>query len=91
MRNIPLMRANPPTVPPPGERSEARVESEDVLAAATEQCRQGGVGPEQTVAAAAHFRERDDLERRAVRDAVVRLPDERSRQVVLERGHDPAV
>eukprot|EP00969_Alexandrium_andersonii_P233547 10311560-Alexandrium_andersonii.AAC.1 len=34
---------------------------------------------------------RDDAERRAVRDTVMRLPDERSRQVVLERGHEPPV
>eukprot|EP00969_Alexandrium_andersonii_P162297 7173265-Alexandrium_andersonii.AAC.1 len=37
------------------------------------------------------FRERDDAERRAVRDTFMRLPDEQSRQVVLERGHEPAV
>eukprot|EP00969_Alexandrium_andersonii_P153285 6778026-Alexandrium_andersonii.AAC.1 len=67
------------------------MESEDVLAAATEQCLRGGVGPAQTAPVAAHFRERDDLERRAVRDTVARLPGERSRQVVLERGHEPAV
>eukprot|EP00969_Alexandrium_andersonii_P333972 14758927-Alexandrium_andersonii.AAC.1 len=67
------------------------MESEDVLAAATEQCLHDGVDPAQTVPAAARFHERGDLERRAVRDAVVRPPDERGRQVVLERGHEPAV
>eukprot|EP00969_Alexandrium_andersonii_P320600 14165186-Alexandrium_andersonii.AAC.1 len=65
------------------------MESEDVLATAAEQCRQGGVDPDQSVAAGAHFRTQDDAERRAVRDAVMRLPDEQSRQVVLERGHGP--
>eukprot|EP00969_Alexandrium_andersonii_P061953 2731061-Alexandrium_andersonii.AAC.1 len=67
------------------------MQSDDVLAAATEHCIRDGVDPTQTVPAAEHFRERDDIERRAVRDTVMRLPDERSRQVVLERGHEPAV
>eukprot|EP00969_Alexandrium_andersonii_P303802 13429449-Alexandrium_andersonii.AAC.1 len=54
----PLDACYPPTVQVPDERRAARVESEDVLAAATEQRRQGGVDPEQTVAAGARFRER---------------------------------
>eukprot|EP00969_Alexandrium_andersonii_P154837 6845178-Alexandrium_andersonii.AAC.1 len=67
------------------------MESEDVLAAAAEQCRLGGVGPDQSMAAGAHFRAQDDAEHRASRDAVMRLPDAESRQVVLERGHEPPI
>eukprot|EP00969_Alexandrium_andersonii_P075827 3342793-Alexandrium_andersonii.AAC.1 len=70
----------PETAPPPGERAAARVQSYDVLAAATKHCVRGGMDPAQTVPAAEHFRARDDIERQAVRDTVMRLPDERSRQ-----------
>eukprot|EP00969_Alexandrium_andersonii_P050375 2211192-Alexandrium_andersonii.AAC.1 len=42
----PLDARYPPALQVPGERRAARVESEDVLAAATEQRRQGGVDPE---------------------------------------------
>eukprot|EP00969_Alexandrium_andersonii_P023887 1042744-Alexandrium_andersonii.AAC.1 len=56
------------------------VDSEDVLAAAAEQCRQGGVGPDQPMHAGAHFRAQDDVEHRALRDAVMRIPGAESRQ-----------
>eukprot|EP00969_Alexandrium_andersonii_P040975 1796730-Alexandrium_andersonii.AAC.1 len=38
----------PETTPPPGERAVTRMQSEDVLAAATEHCIRDGMDPAQT-------------------------------------------
>eukprot|EP00969_Alexandrium_andersonii_P114418 5057817-Alexandrium_andersonii.AAC.1 len=62
--------------------------SEDVLAAAAEHLASGGLDPSAMVPVEAHFQSRDEIEREAVRATVLRLPEEQSRQAVLERGHD---
>eukprot|EP00969_Alexandrium_andersonii_P032982 1440701-Alexandrium_andersonii.AAC.1 len=38
--------------------------------------------------AGSHLRAQDDAERRALRDAVMRVPGAEGRQAVLERGHE---
>eukprot|EP00969_Alexandrium_andersonii_P274199 12119800-Alexandrium_andersonii.AAC.1 len=62
----PLEACYPPSLQVPEERRMARPDSEDVLAAAAEQCRQDGVGPDQPMHAGAHFRAQDDVEHRAL-------------------------
>eukprot|EP00969_Alexandrium_andersonii_P296574 13105314-Alexandrium_andersonii.AAC.1 len=59
----------PPSLQVPEKRHMARPDSEDVLAAAAKQCRQGGVGPDHPMPAGAHFRAQGHVEHRALRDA----------------------
>eukprot|EP00969_Alexandrium_andersonii_P342023 15118578-Alexandrium_andersonii.AAC.1 len=48
--------------------------------------------PDQPMHAGSHFRAQDDVEQRALRDAVRRIPGgAESRRAVLEHGHDAPI